>query len=112
MPRLATFLNLNETLQFEDPFSLAPLYCPVKLSNLYSTNSMLFSKNFLNIFQKMCRSSDHLNIISLSINQNDQIIPCFNTENKLSDLKAKIPYFNGGKWFLLITLTDFFSQTI
>ncbi len=95
IPRIANFLNIKDKIDFEDGISLAPYYCPIKLARTV-TNSPIYSKQFLETFQKMIQSNDSLNVISLISHQNDEKVPCFKTENEISNIIVRVPYLNGG----------------
>jgi hypothetical protein len=95
IPRIASFLNIKDKIDYEDSLSIAPFYCPIKFSRTV-TNSSKHSKQFLETFQKMLQSNDSLNVISLSVYQNDEKTPCFKTENDVSNLIVKVPFLNGG----------------
>lgn len=91
--RIASFLSMRDALDYEDPVSLVPIYCAFKISESINIHSF----SFIDLLQKIA-SQDQLNTISLSAENTDpQLNPHINLENKLSDLKIKVPYLNGGR---------------
>lgn len=92
-PRLASFINTKDGQLYEDPISLAPIYCAFKI------NKTGYSLPFIDLFQKIS-SSDQLNEISLSVDENQQAskLTLFNhmsLENSISNALVRVPMING-----------------
>ena len=92
IPRIGSFLSIKDTIDYEDPISLAPIYCAFKISESVNVHSF----PFIDLFQKIA-STDQLNTISLSAEHVDpQLNPHISLENKLSDIKIRVAYISGG----------------
>ena len=92
VPRIGSFLTIKDTIEYEDPISLVPIYCAFKITESVNIHSF----PFIDLFQKIA-SQDQLNTISLSAEHVDpQLNPYITLENKLSDIKVRVPLINGG----------------
>jgi hypothetical protein len=90
--RIGSFLNLKDIIEYEDPISMGPIYCAFRITESINIHSY----PFIDLFQKIA-SQDQLNVISISAEHVDpQLNPQINLENKLSDIKVKVAYLNGG----------------
>lgn len=74
---------------YQDCISLAPIFTPL---NFKKTN-VNYSKSIIDAIRNIC-SYDGLSLLSLSIQDSSSSIN-FDLENRVSNLKVKIPYLNG-----------------
>jgi hypothetical protein len=91
--RIGSFLSIKDCLEYEDSISMAPIYCAFRITDSVNIHSF----PFIDLFQKIA-SQDQLNVISISAEHLDpQLNPQIALENKLSDIKVKVPFLNGGE---------------
>lgn len=90
-------MSLKDSIEFEDPISLAPIYCAFDLNKSNTGNT--YSKPIINIIHQIC-NIDHLNCLSLSSND-PKLRHNLGSEIKISDAIVRVPYLNGS-WIQLL----------
>ncbi|CAH1792383.1 unnamed protein product [Owenia fusiformis] len=89
-PRYVKFIDPNLSLKYEDPISLAALYCPIRIKD--SEPPHMFSGPLIYEITKTSKF-DPLNEMPL---ENDWKVSDYATDEAISNADASIPLVNGG----------------
>lgn len=89
-PRFIKFKNQNDSILYEDPISLSPIYCATKLKGLDS----VYSEPFIEYFYSQTKQ-DYLSG-SFPSEANDWKEYAFDIEACLSKCDSTISFINGG----------------
>jgi hypothetical protein len=93
-PRFIKFKNLADSLLYEDPISLAPVYCATKLKGQDGVYSEPFIEYFYQQTKQDFLSGNHLQLES---NSNQWKEYASAVEANVAKCEVTVPFINGGR---------------
>jgi hypothetical protein len=91
MPKLCSFVHVNDKIDFEDGLSLGPVYAACSIDRV----KVEFSYPFAEFFFKVAHN-DQLSLVSQCAPQSARLEPSAAFESRMSNSSVRIPCINGG----------------
>ncbi len=91
IPKLCSFTQLDDKIEYEDSLSLGPIYGACNLERIKGQYSYPFVEFFYKISQH-----DQMNMISLHAEHSNRLEPSLALESRMSNSTVRIPCVNGG----------------